>query len=1035
MKKKSVLFLLAGSLLLAGCQTDNTNSSVSSQKDTQTTSSVTPDAKIAFDKESYEVNSGDKVTVTGNVTGVTYSFQGGTPTGVTLDSSTGEITFDAYGETIPEATYIAVKGSQTASTVVKFVMKEEAPAVTISNVSKYLVDGDYVYGKAITSKGREYAVTYSIKDDLAGITINDKGRVSFGESITDGTNFTVICESKGVSQEMAFIAMKANIITAANEVIIEKGKQEDAYFTLDFNGNTAGKTETKQADVKLYLDNVLQNVDLTYNEETGEIKIPSTFISTLGAGEHAFQVTTKRNAVSLSLAIADKIIYDVETLVNIFEADYSGDTPTFKEGSLAGYYALGCDLDFASYLAKNAWAPIGAYSDEVFDIPFTGTFNGNGYALKNFTYGNLGAVAGLFGRNKGTVKNFSITGEISTVRSWSGVVVGNNAGTIKNIIADVKLINSGEQSATGIITSTNHGTIENCISLNANAKGNINPDITWRQSGIVVGLNETDGSIKNCYAVGAEGQQIFGSSNNSEVTIDNCGKMFTTLEALNAYDFSFLPSANFKVVEGGSPTLKVLSIPHTPGVFEFTSMPQYGMKGNSVPLAMTIKPVERQEEYASLVTYSFVGDDYGATISGGTLDLTNLNVPEAGGNLTIKASLSIAAYGVDLSKQYTLPVYNAIGGLTITNQETTITSGDSLKIGLATTPTSEVVGEFSATCETAWKSCYFSMEGDTLTVKDDCPADLEITVSATAIGETVKKTFTTKELHTYLGNNVVHYKDEATNDFVYAIPSNVTEISSLTLDGMALDASQYSFADGSLTLKKEAITDTGVQHVLKAVTGTGDAYRLFAAIDSGDKVDETWLNNAFGADGYKKISSMEDFKKYFAFDGATHTDLSSNFSQSAVYVLTADLDFSSESFETIGKDMLGVESNQIFNGKFYGMGHSIKNITISKEAGSWTNAFFAQIGGEGIGAVFQDVNFENVSITTGGGQFSGVVSAFVGDSAIIKNVNAYNCTVAIGSDTPFNHSLANGGLFGKSWSTSSYCTYNGYNINLIGLKG
>lgn len=1031
--KKSVLFLLAGSLLLAGCGINNDNPSASSHEDSQ--ASVTPVNEISFAKTLYEVNSGDKVIISQNVTGVTYSFQGGTPEGVTLDSATGQIDFDAYGDTIPETTYIASKGSLTASTVVKFVMQQEIPTITISNVSKYLIDGDYVYCSAKTEKGREYPVTYSIKDNVSGITINEKGRVNFGEAVTDGTSFTVICESEGAKEEATFIAVKANVITADNEVIIEKGKQEDAYFTLNFNGNAVGKTETKQSDVKLYLDRVLQDVSLTYDEEKGEIKIPSSYISTLSAGEHSLQVSTKRNAVSLSLAVADKIVYDVETLTSIFEADYTGERPTFKENSLAGYYALGCDLDFENYLSKNAWAPIGAYNDGVFDIPFTGTFNGNGYALKNFTYGTTGAVAGLFGRSTGTIKNFSITGSISKTRSWSGVVVGNNAGTIRNIIADVELVNSGEENATGIITSTNHGTVENCLSLNQNAKGNINADLTWKQSGIIVGLNETDGTIKNCYAVGNEGEQIFGFSQNSEITTSNCGQMFTSLDALKGYDFSSLPKANFAIEKGEVPTLKVLSIPHTPGYFEFNDLPQYALKGDNVPLSVTIKPIERQTEYSSLVTYSLVGETYGATISQNMLNLETLDVEEAGATLNIKATLKIDEYGVDVSAQYSLPVYNSIGGLTITNQDANVLAGDSIAINLATTPASEVTGTFVATSEPSWKSCYFSMEDNVLTIKDDCPADLEITVSATAIGETVSKTFTVKELHTYFGNNVVHYSDEAASDFSYTLPSNVSEIGSLILDGATLDTSLYNFADGTLTLKKDAINDTGVQHVIKVNTGTGDAYRLFATIDSSDKVDETWLNNAFGANGYKKIASMEDFKSYFVFDGAIHIDMTNNFSQSAVYVLTTDLDFSDETFETIGKNMLGEENNQIFNGQFYGMGHSIKNISLSKEGSSWTNAFFAQIGGEGVGAVFQDVNFENCTISTGGGSFSGVVSAFVGDSAKIKNVNAYNCSVTAGDDTPFNHTQAVGGLFGKTWSTASYCTYNGYNINLVGAKG
>lgn len=66
--------------------------------------------------------------------------------------------------------------------------------------------------------------------------------------------------------------------------------------------------------------------------------------------------------------------------------------------------------------------------------------------------------------------------------------------------------------------------------------------------------------------------------------------------------------------------------------------------------------------------------------------------------------------------------------------------------------------------------------------------------------------------------------------------------------------------------------------------------------------------------------------------------------------------------------------------------------------------------------------------------FSGILSAFVGDSAVIRNVNAFNCSVVAGDNTHFNNGgTALGGLIGKTWSKDiKYCTFNGYNINMIG---
>ena len=53
---------------------------------------------------------------------------------------------------------------------------------------------------------------------------------------------------------------------------------------------------------------------------------------------------------------------------------------------------------------------------------------------------------------------------------------------------------------------------------------------------------------------------------------------------------------------------------------------------------------------------------------------------------------------------------------------------------------------------------------------------------------------------------------------------------------------------------------------------------------------------------------------------------------------------------------------------------------------------------------------------------------------MIRNVNAFNCKVVAGDNTHFNNGgTALGGLIGKTWSKDiKYCTFNGYNINMIG---
>lgn len=159
--------------------------------------------KLEFEKATYEINSGAKITVKGDVEGVTYSFQGGTPEGVTLNSTTGEITYDEEGAMIPEKTYIASKGDETATCIIKFKIIEEVPEITIKNVSKYFVSGDRVVGEAISKNGTEFAIEYSLKAEVKGISIDPQtGIITFSSDVSDGTNFTVVATSKSVKKNL-----------------------------------------------------------------------------------------------------------------------------------------------------------------------------------------------------------------------------------------------------------------------------------------------------------------------------------------------------------------------------------------------------------------------------------------------------------------------------------------------------------------------------------------------------------------------------------------------------------------------------------------------------------------------------------------------------------------------------------------------------------------------------------------------------------------------------------------------------------------
>lgn len=1026
--KKKALLIFALPFLLFSCGENN----VSSSFDSGTSSNQ--EEKISFEKSRYEISSKEKVTIKENIEGVTYFFQGGTPAGVSLDPNSGEITFDEYGSLIPEKVYVAKKWESSASTIVSFKMKEEKPNIEFVDSSIYVVDGEALLAKAITSGGREYAVTYSLVKEISGISIDaSTGKISFSSSLEDGTEFEIKATSKGESKTKKFIAMTKNIIVSKEkEFIEEKGDLVNAKFTLDFSSNPIEST-LDESSLSLSSEDSI-SYSFSYDKESKVITIDKSCFSSLDIGLHTLILHTPRNKVYLNLVVASEIIYEAKEFESIFEPNYENEIPSFKEGSLSGYYVLGADIDLSEELKEGGtlyhngslFLPIGAYEDGTYDIPFTGTFDGNGYTISSFDYkGDKTPVNALFGNNKGTIKNLTLKGNLSNIKSWSGGVVGNNSGTIEGVICDLSLLNEG-QSATGVIASVNHGLIKDCFSISEKVKGFNEAGQNFQNAGLLVGLNDVDGIVKNSYAVGESEYKLMGFSLNEEVNEENCRLRFDSLSSLKEHDFSSLNSTYIETSIGEAPKTKTLFVSSNLGIFSFSSsLPSYLLKGNSLDLKVSIKPIEKEEELQSQILYSFEGENYGLTLNNNHVDSSQFNGSEE--DITVKATLNIEEKTyVDY---YSFKVYGSLNKVEITNQEEYIEAGSIIELKATSSPeVSENIAWTLDKEELGWKFCYVLLEGNKLLVKDDAPSSIErIGVKASIMGVSSEtRYFALKTLSTFIGNNLIHYKDD-NSSFDYKL--NEEEIKEVRANNEKLDADSYSFANNVLSIKESALNLTlGVRKELVIVTKE-KIYRAFATKLDEEKATLESLRNIYG-DNLKVINSMDDFNSYFAYDGQAHSDKASYLAKNNVYALNTDLDFNGIDFKPIGKGVNGSDAE--FAGKLFGLGHHVKNVAVSEEQ-MYVGGFFFQIEG-----TIQDLNFENVNINvTTRGNIIGAVAGILGGEAIAKNINVYSSSLSIGDSIVGNTGgLALGGLFGRGYAPSgeytSYCTYNGYSINLTG---
>ncbi len=129
--------------------------------------------------------------------------------------------------------------------------------------------------------------------------------------------------------------------------------------------------------------------------------------------------------------------------------------------NLSAHYKLGKSLNVASTVG-----PIGLES-----APFTGVFDGNGCFIS--TPMGLSEVSGLFGVNKGTIKNLEIVPTddvfVSAETAYVGVIVADNAGgVVENckVTADITVAATsnlvGSNVYAGLIAGKNSGTISGC---------------------------------------------------------------------------------------------------------------------------------------------------------------------------------------------------------------------------------------------------------------------------------------------------------------------------------------------------------------------------------------------------------------------------------------------------------------------------------------------------------------------------------------------------------------------------------------------
>ena len=165
----------------------------------------------------------------------------------------------------------------------------------------------------------------------------------------------------------------------------------------------------------------------------------------------------------------------------------------------------------SSSKAAEEWTPIGKYTDDGNNTPYTGTFDGKHYAIKGLYVVNLPDVAvGLFGGLKGAaVRNLTVDGYVQGCDFVSGIAGDAKANsTIENCRNDCHVVSEyGADSGRylyvgGIVGLAKDTTIAGCANTGVvEARGSGDRSRASKAAGIV-GILDGNVIVKNCYNTG-----------------------------------------------------------------------------------------------------------------------------------------------------------------------------------------------------------------------------------------------------------------------------------------------------------------------------------------------------------------------------------------------------------------------------------------------------------------------------------------------------------------------------------------------------
>ena len=395
---------------------------------------------------------------------------------------------------LPEGVYVMSTNAMFRAASGDYNSKFYAGQIFMNNTVNYVMTA----GEDVLAESGTGLIEY-VEDDAEGFVPNSMTGCSYAFSAGHYQNFCATKVTDGtltVGVRNLDNGLASQWLPFGNMHIFYLGTEEEAdeYLTEVLDGFVA-RAQTIvdtpwDVDEFTQYPNMSEDLKLDLEDAISAAEDPEDIMALIGTFSNLFnQVHACRKAYIAMLGAATKvadIVGYMEGLLTEDEIDYwfteaddalthfiDGDVTTEEAIAIAerlngcsfmlnpvdGVYQLATALDLMlfSTFVNNGQSNIKAVMVDDIDMselehydpignsescPFTGEFDGQGYAINNFTYTATGDNNGLFGYiNNATVKNFRISGELTSDGHNFNGLVGRAEGTsvVSGIYSDMNI--------------------------------------------------------------------------------------------------------------------------------------------------------------------------------------------------------------------------------------------------------------------------------------------------------------------------------------------------------------------------------------------------------------------------------------------------------------------------------------------------------------------------------------------------------------------------------------------------------------------